>query len=458
MSRLFITARHLGRIAAGLATKARSAVEDATTDAAPRSAEPAAAPPASATPSAKPAAAAPANGPPRHRRYLSDRAGSTETYLQAARDYVAAKPEGEHAWLYCKPYERGPGNAAFYTEMYQVLNLLRAMDIPFRGRVLEVGSGPGWVSEILVALGFELHGLEPSADMIAIARERVAAAIAHWHLADPPPYEFHCQTLEANSLPSESFDAIVFHAALHHVIDEDAGLAQCFRLLRPGGVLGVCEGAWEPGNRLLEAALDEEMARFGTLENPFTREYLDWLLARHGFTDVRRYHAINALVPEDRGSATIESLAEAPARGSNTLTAVKPGGSTPTTRDHSARTAAAIRVLEVERQPGTNEVRARVRLENNGETTWLAEPAATGWVSVAVRTEPLGGAGARELQRHRLPGRVQPGEVIELDLWLVLPDDHRRATWHVDLVNEGLYWFSTRGTTTVPIAFPDDAG
>ena len=34
------------------------------------------------------------------------------------------------------------------------------------GRVLEVGSGPGWVTEMLMGLGFEVDAVEPSASMI----------------------------------------------------------------------------------------------------------------------------------------------------------------------------------------------------------------------------------------------------------------------------------------------------
>ncbi len=85
-------------------------------------------------------------------------------------------------WLYRKPYDRDPGNPEFFHETYSVLNLLRAMAISPGGRILEVGSGPGWISEILICLGFEVEGIEPSSDMIAIARERIDAAIQHYRL------------------------------------------------------------------------------------------------------------------------------------------------------------------------------------------------------------------------------------------------------------------------------------
>jgi hypothetical protein len=231
-------------------------------------------------------------------------------------------------------------------------------------------------------------------------------------------------------------------------------MAQCSRLLRPGGVLGVCEGAWQPGNVALEAALEEEMARFGTLENPYTQGYLDDLLHRHGFVDVQRYHSINGFVPAAKGSATVESLADLPASCMNNLTAVKPGAPWPTTRDHAARTAARIDVLGIEPLAGRDDVRVKVRLANTGDTAWLHKSPAAGWVTVAVRTNPLGAEDFRELPRRELPYTVAPGTEITLDLLLAVPEERRDAAWCIDLVNEGIFWFSTRGTKPAPLVLP----
>src|SRR5262249_31327784 len=154
---------------------------------------------------------------------------------------------------------------------YNVLNLLEVMRVPRRGRILEVGSGAGWLTEILMGLGYEVYALEPSEDMSAVARERAAGFVRHHRYRNPPPVHYLCEALEECSLPDESLEGIVFHEALHHVVDEERGFAQCFRVLVPDGVLGVTgEGAWVPGDRRLEAACEAEMARYGTLENPYT--------------------------------------------------------------------------------------------------------------------------------------------------------------------------------------------
>src|SRR5262245_11853724 len=216
----------------------------------------------------KPAAAAGEVGalppPLRHERMLSDRPGCREAFRRGANEYVAKLAPGNFDYLHLKPYDPAPGNASYYRELYQVLNILRAMDMTPGGRILEVGSGPGWVTEILAALRFCVDCVEPSEDMIRVARDRLNACRQHHRIKEPFRVTFHRQPLEDCDLPDESFDGILFHESLHHIIDEDAGLSRCFRALVPGGVVGVSgDTVWRPENYLLEEELQIEMDRFG---------------------------------------------------------------------------------------------------------------------------------------------------------------------------------------------------
>ena len=74
--------------------------------------------------------------------------------------------------MYFKPFDDQPTNASYYYHMFDILSLLQAMQIPYRGKILEVGSGPGWLTEILMSLGFEVDAIEPSEDFIRVAQER----------------------------------------------------------------------------------------------------------------------------------------------------------------------------------------------------------------------------------------------------------------------------------------------
>jgi len=386
------------------------------------------------------------------KRYLSDQPLRTGAFLAAAQNYVKRLPTEGTEWLWRKPYDSSPGNSVFFYEMYQVLGLIQAMEILPSGRVLEVGSGAGWVTEVLVGLGFGVDVIEPSQDMIDVARERVAGFTSLRRIPARPVAQFHCTTLEACDLPAESFDAILFHEALHHVIDEEKALAQCYRLLRLGGVIGIDEAAWVPGSsQALEEKLEQEMLQYGTLKNPFTVEYLDYLLRRNGFTEITRYHGIYRLVPTESGEEPVSKVADAPAKMNNNLTARKPSSDVDT-RDPDAKTLAAIVVTASMLDTLSLKLSVSATLANRGETRWLSRGRRPGHVTIAVRQNEPGTPGFVEAgERHRLPKDVSPGESIDVELAFHLPTNSDRSPWVLDLVNEGLFWFSNRGTQAAAI-------
>jgi SAM-dependent methyltransferase len=394
------------------------------------------------------------------RRFLSDQPRRTADFVQGAQTFVQKLRPEVVEYLYYKPFglKTGlhsdiiPTNRMFFHEVYQVLNLIRAMNIRPGGRVLEVGSGPGWVTEILLGLSFEVDGIEPCQDMIDIANERVASFLSSHRFPAPPRYSFHHTTLEECSLPDESFDAVLFHEALHHVIDEDKGLSQCFRLLVPGGVFGVDEGAWIPGSKSLEDAWEKEMARFNTLENPFTPEYLDHLLAAHGFKAITRYDMINGFIPADFSTVPIGHLADAPAAVCNNLTALKPGA--PTTREADVLTQAEITIRSATFEAATRRAELALTLVNTGQTTWLADADRRGFVTIALRQGQPGAAAYAEAHpRATLSADVAPRESVEVDLSFTLPPGMSLSGWEVDLINEKFFWFSQRGTVPALVVF-----
>jgi SAM-dependent methyltransferase len=361
--------------------------------------------------------------------------------------------EEEYQYLHHKPYERSRGNRPLFLDHYTAMNLIQTMDVIPGGRVLEVGSGPGWLSEILMMLGFEVDAVEPSEKMIEIAEARLSGALNHYRVADPPSVTFHCITLEEAEFDDDVFDGILFFDSLHHIVNENKAIEKSYRYLREGGVLGISEGAWIPGDIDQANTLDDEMRRFGTLENPLTKEYLDFLLVQAGFVRITRYHSINGFFPLDQQQRSIASAAQLPAANTNNLTAIKPPSvAGPTTRDCRALTRAEITILKETWDDESGNVSLTARFVNLGETTWLQQQPRSGGVTIALRSGAPGSDSYLEaIQRHQFPKTVSPDDQVTVDLAYNVPVGSKGKVWHLDLVNEGLFWFSERGSKAATV-------
>lgn len=207
-------------------------------------------------------------------RYLGDTASLLEQYRNTAVEYPARLSEDEALGLFTKPFDRARGHASFFFPMYQLLNMLRLLNLPPWARIVEVGAGSGWVTEVLVGLGYIVEAVEPSARMIAASRERLAAFRQKYKFSDCI-VRYHETTFEQWNKTDLDCDAVLFYESLHHLADERAAMAKVFNILKSGGAIGIIgESNWRPGDAEQESFLNGEMERFGTLESPFTFEYL----------------------------------------------------------------------------------------------------------------------------------------------------------------------------------------
>ncbi len=125
----------------------------------------------------------------------------------------------------------------WYDHLYARLHALLAAHLaPARGgrRALDAGCGTGFQAHVLRGLGYETHGVDISAGLLAVARRTVAGvALVR---AD----------LQALPYAPAAFDAIVCGGStLSFVADPDRALAELARVLRPGGrLLLECEHKW----------------------------------------------------------------------------------------------------------------------------------------------------------------------------------------------------------------------
>ena len=114
---------------------------------------------------------------------------------------------------------------------------IRRMTIELAGikegeRVLDVGCGTGTLAIAArrpAGPAGEAHGIDPSAEMIAVAREKAAKAGVD--------AQFQTAVMEKLPFPDGHFDLVLSSLMLHHLPADvkRAGFAEVSRVLKPGG-------------------------------------------------------------------------------------------------------------------------------------------------------------------------------------------------------------------------------
>ena len=106
--------------------------------------------------------------------------------------------------------------------------------VPAPGRILDAGCGTGYLLGRLAARAPQaeaLAGIDAAAAMIEVARSAAA----------DDRLRFVVGTAERLPWPAASFDLVVSTTSFDHWADQRAGLAQCARVLAPGGCLVLAD-------------------------------------------------------------------------------------------------------------------------------------------------------------------------------------------------------------------------
>jgi len=146
--------------------------------------------------------------------------------------------------------------------------------------VLDLGSGGG-IDVILsarrVGPSGRAYGLDMTDEMLALARRNAAeAGVAN--------VEFLRGHIELVPLPAESVDVVISNCVINLSADKPAVLAEMFRVLRPGGRVGVSDVVAE--DRLDPTARSERGSWVGCVAGALAKGEYEAGLAAAGFTDV----------------------------------------------------------------------------------------------------------------------------------------------------------------------------
>ncbi len=120
-----------------------------------------------------------------------------------------------------------------------IAELVRLADLALNSLVLDAGCGPGLVSKGLLDAGHRVVGVDLSREMIERARKRCADHGARARLEQGSVFDPSLDALGP-------FDAALSRYVLHHVEAPKAFLARQMELLRPGGILVVCDHVTDP--------------------------------------------------------------------------------------------------------------------------------------------------------------------------------------------------------------------
>jgi SAM-dependent methyltransferase len=101
-------------------------------------------------------------------------------------------------------------------------------------RVLDAGCGSGRNLVYFLRNGFNVHGVDHSAELIAQIRSLAANLAAHLS-----PENFRVEPVEKMSFPDVEFDVVISSAVLHFARDEEhwhSMVREMWRVLKPGGM------------------------------------------------------------------------------------------------------------------------------------------------------------------------------------------------------------------------------
>lgn len=386
-----------------------------------------------------------------------------KTNIEATKNYVRSLNEKEIEYLYLKPIfvnltvedygedrEIALDHLSYFVAIANILHSLSPTNI------IEVGCGPGWLSEYLARLGFDVTGVDVSEDLIKIAEKRKISI----PYSEDLKLRYMLADAHARNNKAEKYDCVILYGTLHHLDEPDKVVKNIYNLLTSKGFMIINEGERPPKGLEGEKKLINAMKTCGWLERPFFKEELVNMLKRAGFKYIEKLFSgiiygqqskvellgkviVQRLSREDRVNFFIafKDMPELSFFNTNPY--------------HLSATIKPVSLPELHKNIFKEKILSfRFRLENKGEISWACSPnLMVGYVTFAA----LVSNSEREViidKRVRLDRIVRAGEYIDVGITIdITPLKAGRYRLSFDLVCEQINRFSKFGTEPYEIFF-----
>jgi 2-polyprenyl-3-methyl-5-hydroxy-6-metoxy-1,4-benzoquinol methylase len=166
----------------------------------------------------------------------------------------------------------GQYDLSYFDKRHGAMLELIERHAPRVGRLLEVGAGAGFFLKSAERKGWDVAGVELSAEAVKFASARLDLDVRR-------------EQAEQMTFPPASFDVVVMFDVVEHLLDPLVSLQRVGGALRPGGVLIISTPNF---NALTRFALGANWAVLSPAEHlwNFSAHSLDRMLRRAGFSSV----------------------------------------------------------------------------------------------------------------------------------------------------------------------------
>jgi ubiquinone/menaquinone biosynthesis C-methylase UbiE len=134
-------------------------------------------------------------------------------------------------------------------------------------KVLDVGTGTGFLAILAASLGYYCLGIDLSEEMLRKAREK-AKAYREW-------VAFDIGDAESLAYPDNTFDVVMSRHLLWTLPHPEKALGECYRVIKPGGKVIIINAVWSTfglSNRLI-STMGKLLIAIQERKNPWIRSY-----------------------------------------------------------------------------------------------------------------------------------------------------------------------------------------